>query len=126
MAMGEPQEAEGWRLRSSPGDELDLEAVCVLEVDGVVVGSPGEGVPVGEQQAPPALGGGGDQGVEVGSAASREGEVVEPGTAAVVVGAAESARLLKYSNSHPQRSAAAPRSATSSSMWCTSPAAEQA
>ena len=42
------------------GDEFDLEAVAVLEVASVVIGSASVGMAVGEQERPTVVGGVGD------------------------------------------------------------------
>jgi len=66
------------------GHQLHLEAVGVLEVAGVVLGTAGVGMAIGEQQRPAMLSPFGHQSVHVSLMASVEGEVVESGSAAIM------------------------------------------
>ena len=53
-----PVAGRGWR-------RVDLEAVAVLEVSSVVIGSASVGMAVGEQERPTVVGGVGDELVEL-------------------------------------------------------------
>ncbi len=66
------------------GDEFDLEAVGVGEVNSAVLGSTGVGVRVGEKKRPSVIDGIGDEPVGLGDAPRVEGEMVEPGAEPVV------------------------------------------
>src|ERR1022692_3237695 len=59
-------------------DELDLEAVAVLQVAGAVLGSARIRVVVGEHQGPPVARRGIDQIAELRAASGVEGEMVQP------------------------------------------------
>ena len=71
------------------GHEFDFESVGVLQVGGVVVGIDGVGVAVGEQQDSAVVCRLGREGIDHVRIADVEGEVVETGSASVVVGGAE-------------------------------------
>ena len=65
------------------GDELDLETIAVLEVSGVVLGSPSVGMAVSEQECPSVLDGAGDELVELCDITGTKGEVRAPAPAGI-------------------------------------------
>jgi hypothetical protein len=76
------------------GDELDLEAIGVLEVGRVVVRATGEWMAVGVQQGPGVLGGLLGESIDELGGLHVEGHVVESGSAAIVVDGGEVWGLL--------------------------------
>ncbi len=84
IVAARPEISSGVALAHSASDQLDLEAVGVFQVGGVMVGPASEWVLVREHQLPAVELGFVGEFIGLVSAASMEGQVVEPRPAAVM------------------------------------------
>jgi hypothetical protein len=88
------------------GDELDLEAIGVGEVGGVVIGPASVRMPVGEQQRPAECRSFSSKAVDVLAGSGVEREMVQSGSQPVVLSGGQRGRLLDHEISGAEAPAA--------------------